>query len=61
MESKLESTHLQQLMDQDACLVNHCQVQRAPVLEEGHIEQLIIYREVVVLCVVVGSCRRARL
>ena len=50
-------------MNQNARLVHHCQVQRTPVLKEGHIKELIIYREVVVLRVVVrcGRCGSLRL
>lgn len=43
-------------MDQDARLVDHGEIEGAPVLEEGEIEQLVIDREVVVGGVVVGGC-----
>lgn len=43
-------------MDKDASLVDHCEIERAPVLEEGEIEELVIDREVVVSGIVIGGC-----
>ena len=43
-------------MYEDACLVYHCNVEGAPVLEEGEIEELVIDGEIVVCDVVVWRC-----
>ena len=46
-------------MYQNARLVNHRQIQRAPVLEEREVRQLIVECEVPVHHVIVG-CERGR-
>jgi uncharacterized Zn finger protein len=41
-------TDLEELMNQDTCLVHHCDVQWAPVLEKREVEKLVVDREIVV-------------
>jgi hypothetical protein len=40
-------------MDENAGFVDHSQIQRTPVLEEGQIDQLVVDREIVVFCIFV--------
>jgi hypothetical protein len=44
-------------MHKNACLVYHCDIQRAPILEEGEIEELVVDCEVIIGSVIIG-CRR---
>jgi hypothetical protein len=48
--------YLKQLVYEDASLIDHGNVERAPVLEEGQIEQLIVDGEVVIGCIFVWGC-----
>ena len=47
-------TYLEYLVDQNACLVHHRQVQRSPVLKKRQIQQLVVDGEVIVRCIFVG-------
>jgi len=47
---------LEKFVDEDASLVYHCNVEGAPVLEEGEVEELVIDGEIVVCDVVVWRC-----
>ena len=44
-------------MHKNACFVYHCDIQRAPILEEGEIEELVVDCEVIIGSVIIG-CRR---
>ena len=47
-------SHLEEFMHKNACLVYHCDIQRAPILEEGEIEELVVDCEVIIGSVIVG-------
>lgn len=40
--------HLEEFVNKDTCLIHHGKIERAPVLKEGKIEQLVVNREVVI-------------
>jgi hypothetical protein len=51
-------THLKQFMDKDTGFVHHSNIQWTPILEERHIKQVVVDREVIVCRIVVWRCRR---
>ena len=46
-------------MHKNACFVYHCDIQRAPILEEGEIKELVVDCKVIIGSVIIGCCRRA--
>ena len=40
--------HLEEFVNQNACFIHHSKVERAPVLKEGKIKELVVNREVVI-------------
>lgn len=45
--------HLEEFMDKDTCFIYHRKVERAPILEEREVEELVVDREVVIRCLIV--------
>lgn len=54
-----QCTYLQKLVDVDACLVDHSNIEWPPILKEGEIKELVIDREVVIYGIVVWRNRGA--
>ena len=46
--------YLEEFVNKDACLIHHGKVERAPVLKEGEIKELVVNREVVIRCKIIG-------
>jgi hypothetical protein len=53
------NTYFKELVDQNTRFVNHCKIERAPVLEEGEIKELIVDGEKVIGVIVVDGRRGA--
>ena len=49
-------SHLEEFMHQNARFVYHCDIQRAPILEEREIKELVVDCEVIIGSVIIGCC-----
>jgi len=45
--------HLEEFVNENACFIHHGKVERAPVLKEGKIKELVVNREVVIRCKII--------